>query len=219
MPTIKKYIRDPFPSLSHAAGAVFSGVALNYLLVSAGDNLCAQISGAIFGTTLILLYLASALAHGVTGSPRLERFLEDCDHAAIFLLIAGTYTPVCLLMIPGNLGLALLTCEWIFAAVGIYTVFFLPQASKAFRAGTYLGMGWMFLFAINPLVTTLPISILVWLAGGVLFYSVGSVVFVTGRPSLWAGKFEAHDLWHVFVLSGSSCHFMFVNEHILTLAQ
>ncbi len=212
---MKKYIREPFSSLSHLVGAILSVAALIILLQESGASHRAIIASAVYGISLIILFLASALVHGLHCSPKLESRLEQCDHAAIYFLIAGTYTPVCLLMIRGPLGWSLLIIEWIIAAIGVYMIFFKPGVSKFRRVATYIAMGWLFLFAINPIIIAVPNSLLMWLIAGGLFYSVGSIFFITNRPTLLKEHFEGHELWHVFVLGGSVCHFIFISNYIV----
>lgn len=219
---MKKYIREPLPALSHLFGAVLSVLALIVFLEKSGANERAAFATAVFGVSLILLYLASALTHGVHCSPRLAACFERCDRAAIFLLIAGTYTPLCLLVIKGVGGWALLGIEWLLAFTGIYAVFAKSSVVGSARAGsvqvyTYLAMGWLFIFALDAIVSAVSNSLLAWLLGGALFYSVGTIFFLTNRPTLWRGYFEAHDLWHFFVLGGSACHYIFINRYLATI--
>ena len=212
---MRKYIREPFPALSHLIGAGVSVVAVFFLLQRASGSVKTEISVAIYGMSLIVLYVASALNHGFHCSPPAAERLEQCDYAAIFLLIAGTYTPVCLLVVQGRLGWFLFGFEWLLALIGIFLVFARPSTSAPLRVVIYLAMGWLFLFVLAPIVTAVTTPLLMWLLSGALFYSIGSVFFVTKKPVLWRGYFEAHDLWHVFVLAGSGCHFIFIREYIL----
>lgn len=207
---MKKYIKDPFPALSHLFGAFLSIAALVTLIQKSGTNERAVIASAIYGASLILLYTASALAHGIHCSPEMSERLDRFDYAAIFVLIAGTYTPVCLLIIRGTFGWGMLSAEWILAFFGIYNVFFRPSWPIGVQVLIYLCMGWLVLFALGPIIAAVPNSFLAWMIAGGLFYSVGAIFFVTNRPVLWEGRFDAHDLWHLFVLGGSACHFIFI---------
>ncbi len=213
---MKKYVREPFPALSHLFGAGLSIAALVFLLQKSNTER-ATIACAIYGASLILLYIASTLTHGVHCSPRLISFFERLDHAAIFLLIAGTYTPVCLLIIPGSFGLSLFVCEWIFAILGIYTIFMKPNISKSVRVLIYVIMGWLCLFAIHQIVSAVSTTSLLFLLAGGMIYSIGSIFFLTNKPTLWPGYFDAHDLWHLFVLGGSSCHFVFICNYLVEM--
>jgi hemolysin III len=213
---MKKYIREPFPALSHLLGAGLSMVGLFFLIEKSADSLRAVVASAIFGVSLIVLYLASALTHGLHCSEETLTRIEKYDYAAIFLLIAGTYTPVCLLIIRGPLGWGLLISEWTLAAFGVSSIFFRRHIPKHLRVAIYLIMGWLFLIAINPIISTVPQNDLAWLIGGGLAYSIGSIVFLTNKPNFWRGYFEAHDLWHLFVLAGSTCHFIFIDLSLVT---
>lgn len=214
---MKKYVREPFPALSHLFGAIISIIALIFLLENSEGNLRATIACVIYGSSLIILYVASALTHGVHGSPRLMSYFERFDHAAIFFLIAGTYTPICLLVIPGPVGLSLFICEWILAIMGIYIIFMRPFITRSLRVWLYVIMGWLFLFALHQIIPAVSNASLVLLLGGGLFYSIGTIFFITDKPNLWPGYFDAHDLWHLFVLGGSTCHFVFISKTLIDL--
>ncbi len=214
---MKKYFREPFPAISHLIGAILSVIALISLLQKSGSHRIALLASAIYGGSLILLYLASTLTHGMHSSEKLLSHFERCDHAAIFFLIAGTYTPLCLLIIPGAFGWTLLALEWILAFAGIYTIFIQPDVPKLIRVGIYLCMGWLFIFALGPIIAAVPNTLLSWLFAGVFLYSIGAIFFVTERPNFFPGKFEAHDLWHIFVMGGSTCHFIFISNFLTNL--
>jgi len=211
---MKKYIREPFPALSHFLGVLLSIFGLISLLQVSGNSERATIAVIIYGVSLILLYLASTLAHSIHCSPKTEERLEKLDYAAIFILIAGTYTPICLLVIKGWLGWLLLSCEWLIAFLGIFSLYVKNTFTQGNRTSFYLVMGWMFIFALTPIISAVSNSLLMWLLGGAIFYSVGSIIFVTNKPTLWPGFFDAHDLWHIFVLAGSTSHFIFINRYI-----
>ena len=204
-----KYIKHPFSGLSHAGGAILSLVGLVFLLVAAGGRPWHTISFAIYGATLVLLYTASALFHSIRTSPQGERRLFAFDRAAIYLLIAGTYTPICLLVLPGIWGWSILGVVWGLAILGIVVDILCHCKTPDWaQAVLYLLTGWVVLAAIGPLVKALPLAALLWLAAGCLIYTVGAVICVTNRPRLRPGVFDAHDLWHVLVIGGSVCHFI-----------
>lgn len=208
MTGVRKYFKDPFPGISHFVGAALSIVAMIVLIqLSAGSSL--RITAfAIYGASMILLYLASAINHSLHCGAKVDAILERIDYMAIFLLIAGTYTPVCLIGIPGPLAWAILAAEWIMAAVGIGMVIANRTQSHGVRALMYVIMGWMALIAVTQLTGRLPASAVVWLVVGGVVYSLGAIVYVTNRPHIWPGWFNAHDLWHSMVLAGSTCHFL-----------
>ena len=137
----------------------------------------------------------------------MEMWLDRFDYIAIFILIAGTYTPLCLIALHSPLGMGILTTEWLMAATGIAMTIFGPGVSDRVRSILYVIMGWLAIIAAVPIFHMLSIIALCWLIGGGILYSLGAVVFVSNRPHLWPGKFAAHDLWHCMVLGGSACHF------------
>jgi hemolysin III len=162
---------------------------------------------AIYGVSLILLYSASALYHSLPVSERHLDSLQRLDHSAIFLLIAGTYAPVCLVLLRGAWGWSLLTAEYVLAALGIVSVIAFKSRPDWLRVVLYLGMGWLALIALPALRAILSGAAMAWLLGGGILYTLGTVVYATDRPRLWPGRFGPHDLWHLFVMGGSACHF------------
>ena len=208
--SLRCYVKDPFPGLSHWVGVGLSVAALVVLLVLADGRPLHVVAFAVYGTTLVLLYLASAMAHSLHGSPRTEDRLNRLDFAAIFLLIAGTYTPLCLVALRGALGWGLLIAVWVMAALGVISVLGSRAPRTGLRVTLYLAMGWLAVLGAGRVLEVLPPSGLAWLVAGGVIYSLGAVVFLTNRPNLWPGRFVAHDLWHVMVLAGSACHFMLI---------
>jgi hemolysin III len=204
---IKRWIKDPFPALSHWLGAGLSIAALVLLLVYGHSSAWHAVGFAIYGGCMIFLYTSSALAHSIHCSDKAASRLDRLDYAAIFLLIAGTYTPICLVTLRGPWGWSILGTEWILALLGI--AFVMRKSCPTWlRLTLYIGMGWVCIIAIEPVLSHMPLAGLLWLAAGGLAYTLGAVVFALDRPHLWPGKFAAHDLWHVMVLVGSACHFV-----------
>lgn len=204
---IGKYVKDPFPGLSHWFGFGLAIAALVVLMVLSRGRTLHVVGFAIYGTCLIFLYLASALAHSVHCSPAAEERLNRLDYTAIFLAIAGSYTPICLIALGGTLGWSLLAAVWTIAALGIASVYAFPASKKWPRVAAYLGMSWLAIIAGGHVYAALSPAALGWLLAGGAIYSLGAIVFATDRPHLWPGRFVAHDLWHVMVLAGSACHF------------
>jgi hemolysin III len=193
-------------AITHGAGLLASLIALPVLLwYAAQSHDAARITGAaIFGVTLCLLYTASTLYHAFPPS-RTKRVFRVLDHSAIYLLIAGTYTPFALGPLRGPWGWSLLAVVWTLAAGGVLlktTVGFrYPRLSTA----VYIGMGWMAVVAIKPLMEHVGRTGLIWLVAGGLCYT-GGVVFYSTDRRLWYG----HAIWHLFVAAGSICHFFAV---------
>jgi len=134
--------------------------------------------------------------------------LKRLDHIGIFLLIAGTYTPVCLVSLRGPTGWWMLIAEWGMAVLGIAGILLLKKMPAWLRVVLYLGMGWLAMIALPPLRAALPPAAIAWLLAGGITYSVGVIFYATEWPHYWPGKFDGHDLWHLFVMGGSACHFV-----------
>jgi hemolysin III len=192
-------------SVTHGVGLLLSLVALPTLVVLAATrhDTWQIVGGAIFGATLILLYCASTLYHAIP-SPRAKRVFRVLDHAAIYLLIAGTYTPFALGVLRGAWGWSLLVAVWTLAAIGIVL-----KATRGFRyawasTAVYLLMGWLIVVALRPLVSQIGFGGLAWLLAGGLSYTLGVIFFA------WDRLRYGHMVWHLFVLAGSVCHFIAV---------
>jgi hemolysin III len=201
-------LREPFSAISHFVGACLSVAALVILLVLSHGRPVRIVSFSIYGATLILLFTASTLHHALSVRPRYARRLQRLDHAMIYLLILGSYTPICLLVLRGGWGWSLWGVECGLAVTGMALSLFLRRVPDGVRLALYLGMGWMVVIALAPLRAALTGPQWAWLVAGGLTYSFGAVIFAIDRPHLIPGKFHAHDLWHVFVLAGTFCHFI-----------
>jgi hemolysin III len=206
-------LKEPFPAWSHWLGVLLSAAGLVVLLDRADGRPWHVVAFSIYGASLILLYLASALNHSIICSDRAADRLETFDYAAIFLVIAGTYTPLCLVNLRGPWGWGLLIAAWGIAAFGVASLF-LWRGRSRLRVITYVAMGWLSVVAAAEIIRVLPVAAVVWLIVGGIIYSVGSVVYFTNRPCLWPGRFVAHDLWHCMVLAGSACHFWVVLRYV-----
>jgi len=205
MPRLRGWLHAATAPLALVAGAV---------LVAGSPDGAPRIGTLVFAVSALVLFSVSATMHRGHWSPRTSLVLRRLDHASIFLLIAGTYTPLCLVPLRGPLGWALLVAVWSLAAVGIFGVWAWRSRKTWARVTLYLCMGWLCLLATGEIFRTFPASAIGWLIAGGVFYSVGAAVFVTDRPHLWPGRFMAHDLWHVMVLAASACHFMVMLEFI-----
>ena len=204
------YLREPVNSLSHFVGIILSLVGLVVLTVSSAGEPWRVLSFAVYGGCATLLYTASTLLHGLRVGERAERLLLRLDHAAIFLMIAGSYTPITLITLreySPAWGWALFGIVWGVTLLGVIFKLFWLDAPRWLSTGLYLLMGWLAVVAIGPLLETLPLGGFLWLAGGGLFYSVGAFVFIFERPDPYPGVLGHHELWHFLVLAGSVCHF------------
>lgn len=189
-------------SYSHLLGAVLAaGGAIVLIVLAAGQgNPWKIVSFSVYGAMLLLLYLFSALYHSLRG--RAKDVFRKLDHYAIYLLIAGTYTPFTLVTLRGVWGWSLFGMIWGMAVLGI-VVDSLPQGQRRILPVIiYLLMGWLVLVALKPLLNALPLSGFAWLLAGGVFYTVGIVFFALER---WIK--HGHGIWHLFVLAGSACHY------------
>ncbi|HEX8322334.1 MAG TPA: hemolysin III family protein [Tepidisphaeraceae bacterium] len=211
---LSRWIKDPYCGLSHAGGAVASLIGVVVLLVLTRGGPMLYVGLVVYGISLVLLFTASALAHSLHVGERLGDRLDRFDHAAIFLLIAGTYTPVCLTALRGPWGYTMLSIEGALAVIGVVTVLF-TRVPLTWVSPLYVPMAWLVTIAFVPMVRSMTTATLLWLVVGGVIYSVGAVVYITKRPRLWPGRFGYHDLWHTMVLAGAACHFVAVATLVL----
>jgi hemolysin III len=187
-------------SVSHGAGFLASLAMLPVLVIGAlNDGAAAVVGAAIFGATVALLYLTSTIYHALPAN-RAKRIFQIVDHAAIYLLIAGTYTPFTLGVLRGAWGWTLFGVIWGLAAIGIFVKSVQGIRYPRLSTVVYLAMGWLVLVAIKPLVSTVPAQGLLWLTAGGVAYTAG-VGFYAARRMRYA-----HFVWHLFVLAGTACH-------------
>ena len=194
---------------THAAGLLASvvGVAvLVYLGVSRGEGLHVASAG-VYGATLVALYAASTLYHAFR-RPGVKRVLRVLDHCAIYLLIAGTYTPFVLVGLGGRLGWTLFGVVWAMAAAGIVFKVFATGRFAVVSTAAYVAMGWLGVVALGPLIRSLSGAALLWLLAGGIAYTAGTFFYHRRIP-------YSHALWHVFVLIGSVCHFVAISLYVL----
>ena len=196
--------------LSHAAGVVMSVAALVLMLIRATLHGTAwHIVGAgIFGASLVALYASSTTYHSAK-SPRLRSRLRVIDHATIYVLIAGTYTPFTLVTLNGTVGWIIFSVTWAMALTGIILKLFFTGRFSLLSTLMYVFMGWIILFAVKPLIDNLPLTGIYWLVAGGLSYTVGAIIYSIGKIPL------NHAIFHLFVLLGSCCHIIAVYNYVL----
>ena len=207
-----KIFREPASGFSHLVGAMLSVAGLILLLYVAITNrdVWQIVSFSIFGASMILLYSASATYHLVNASEKAVRILQKIDHSMIFVLIAGTYTPICLTLLRGRLGYSLLALVWSCAAAGIVMKMFFFDIPRLLYTGIYLIMGWIAVFVIVPIYRaggTLP---LVWLLAGGFFYTAGGIIYAVKKPDILPGWLGFHEIFHIFVILGSAAHYVMI---------
>lgn len=211
-------IRDPGSALTHFIAMLLAVFAAIPLLVKAGvtsggRNLLAM---AIFMGSMILLYAASTTYHSVDLSGSKLRVFRKIDHMMIFVLIAGSYTPVCLIVLGGQLGYTLLITVWSIAIAGILIKAFWITCPKWFSSLLYIAMGWVCVGVFGTLWNTLPRTAFLWLLGGGIIYTVGGVIYALKLP-IFNSKYKyfgSHELFHLFVMGGSVCHFIFMYLYV-----
>jgi hemolysin III len=204
------YRGERFNSISHLVGTVFALVALIILIVQTsrqGDP-WKIVSCTIYGTTLLILYTSSTLYHSFQG--RTKKLFRSLDHLSIYLLIAGSYTPLTLVTLRGGWGWTLFGLVWGLALAGILLESFSKKRKNLLTMLIYVSMGWLVLIAVKPLVQTLPSAGLFWLVLGGLFYTVGIVFYVFDKKVR-----HFHGIWHLFVLAGSLCHFITIFFYVI----
>jgi hemolysin III len=196
--------------ISHGIGFLLSIAALVLLVVYASmyGSVWHVVSYSIYGGSLILLYLASTLYHS-TKKPKLRGRLQIFDHAAIYVLIAGTYTPFTLVTLNGTTGWIMFGITWAFALTGIILKIIFTGRFNLLSTIMYVFMGWIVVLAIKPLIQNLPFMGLMWLFAGGVFYTIGAVLY-----SIKSIKYN-HAIFHIFVLAGSFCHFMAIFFYVL----
>lgn len=215
---MEKYLREPVNSLTHLAGAILSLFALIAMLVKGVVNnvsFVAILSIVIFGISLILLYSVSATYHGVITSDKIISRLRKLDHSMIFILIAGSYAPFCLIALGGSKGTIFFATIASIAIAGILFRMLWFDCPRWLQTALYIGLGWAAIFMIKPLSSVLsPISLFLLVLGGIL-YTIGGVIYGLKPKKLQLGKFGFHEIFHIFILLGSLCHFICVFLYLL----
>ncbi|HWR12529.1 MAG TPA: hemolysin III family protein [Rectinemataceae bacterium] len=203
-------IREPFNSLSHLAGAALALPAVGCLLARGAGSFRGTLSIAVYGLSLLTLFMASGIYHASEASPIVLVRLRKFDHAAIYTLIAGTYTPFCLIAFSGFWRWGLLAIIWALALAGVVFTIFIIGLPRGVTAGIYVGMGWLSVFAAREFLAKLAPPTLWWLVAGGILYSLGAVVYATKKGDFFPGKFGFHEIWHIFVLLAAAAHFVSV---------
>lgn len=197
-------------TLTHGLGLVLSLLGAPGLIVMAAryGDVWHVITCSVYGAALVLLYAASTIYHGVQ-EPRWKEILRVVDHACIYLLIAGTYTPFTLVTMGGGWGWTLFGLVWGFALLGICFKLLWTGRFEVVSTVTYVLMGWIALVAVYPIVTQFPFGCIVWILAGGISYTVGVIFYALDtRPYM-------HAIWHLFVLAGSACHYVAVMQYVL----
>ncbi len=212
-------IREPGSAITHLIGMVLAVFASVPLLLKAALDVgrTGIVAMAVFMSSMVLLYGASALYHSVNLSGRGLRIFRKIDHMMIFVLIAGSYTPVCLLVLEPRAGHTLLVAVWGIAAVGMLIKALWITCPKWFSSVLYIAMGWACLSVFGQLWALLPRPAFFWLLAGGIFYTVGGVIYALKLPlfNQLHKNFGSHEIFHLFVMAGSFCHFICMYQYII----
>jgi hemolysin III len=199
-------MREPVSGLIHLFGAFAAAVGLSALVVPASRPFPETLALLVYGSSMLVLFLASSAYHLVNASPGKVAALRKLDHAAIYLLIAGTYTPFCIIAFDGFWKWGFLALIWSLALVGIIVkIFFI--APRWVNVLVYVIMGWLSVLAAGEITAALSTGAVGWLVAGGLIYTLGAVIYVTRRLDFVPGIFGFHEVWHIFVLLGAAAHY------------
>jgi len=204
-----KKLREPVNSLTHWGGALLALAGLIALLIVGWGTPAKVTSLIIYGVSLIFLFSASATYHMVRVKDKALEIFRKVDHAAIYCLIAGTYTPFCVNVFTGFWQWGLLAVVWSLALIGIVLKIFIIRAPRWVNAGIYLLMGWLCVAAIGQMAV-LPTWVLAWMIVGGVTYTLGAIVYMTRIFNFVPGVFGFHEVWHIFVLVAAAAHFVAV---------
>jgi hemolysin III len=219
-------IKEPISALSHFVGILLAVAGLSILVTNAALDATARhvIGFAIFGTCMVLVYTASTLYHWLPLKVSQEKIFRRLDHSAIFMMIAGTYTPVGLVVLAGPVGQMMLALIWSLAIIGIIRLWRRPSRTSGQRgklrwidSGFYVLMGWIAVGFLYPMAQKLSVPALAWLVGGGVAYSVGALIYALKRPNPIPHIFGFHEIFHGFVLLGSFCHFWLMLIYVMPL--
>ncbi len=204
-------------ALTHLGGAIFAIIGMVMLLYNAirSHNTMSIIAFIIFGLSMILLYSTSTIYHFIDASKQKAKLvMRKLDHIMIFVLISGTYTPICLLTLKSAVGYTLLGVVWTITLIGVFIKIFWINAPRWVSSGLYIGMGWISVLVFAPLVKSMALGGVIWLVLGGVMYTVGGVIYGLKRPNIDKPWFGFHELFHLFVLAGTFCHFIMMYFYI-----
>jgi hemolysin III len=200
------WFRDPMSGLTHLSGAVVAAIATMSVVLHSAPGV-RFVASAVFGFSLVLLLLASSAYHLLPLSPAAVRKLRKLDHSSIYVFIAASFTPSCLLLLGDRQGPWVLGVVWSAAALGVLFKLFVLQASRWLTVAPYFAMSGMAVFVVPDLARLLSPAGYAWMWAGAVSYGVGGIVYALKRPDPWPGFFGFHEVWHLLVLAGAYCHF------------
>ncbi|MEI4768286.1 hemolysin III family protein [Psychrobacillus sp. FJAT-51614] len=210
---MNQYIREPFNGLSHLLGALLSLLGLSAMIVKVSIKDASSLSITaiiIFGISMILLYSSSATYHMVIAKDSIIQFLRRLDHSMIYLLIAGTYAPFCLITLKGTIGYLLFTVISIIAICGVLFKMIWFKCPRWISTALYIGMGWIIVFLAVPLTEKIGTQGIFYLVLGGVLYTIGGIIYGLKPKIAFISKLGFHEIFHIFILLGTLCHFICV---------
>ncbi len=217
--TMKKHIKDPGSAITHFIGMLMAVFAAIPLIIKAAHepSRIYLISISIYAVSLILLYAASTTYHTFDRSEKVNTILKKIDHMMISVLIAGSYTPICLLVLDRSIGIPMLIVVWSIALVGILLKAFWVYCPKWVSSVLYIGMGWTCVLGFTQLLNSMSPAAFGWLLAGGLIYTIGGIIYALKLPifNMKHKNFGSHEIFHLFVMGGSACHFIVMYAFIL----
>ena len=212
-------IREPGSAITHFIAMMMAIIASSPLLVKAAldGNRTTVFAMAVFMGSMVLLYGASTVYHSLVVRDKILKVFRKLDHMMIFVLIAGSYTPVCLIVLGGRSGYTLLAAVWGIAAAGMLVKALWINCPKWFSSIIYIAMGWVCLFVFRELLITLSLVAFLWLLAGGLIYTAGGVIYALKLPVFNEKhkEFGSHEVFHLFVMAGSLCHYIVIYSYVL----
>lgn len=217
--TITQHIKDPGSAITHFIGMLMAVFAAVPLLIKAAHepSRIYIVSIAVYAASLILLYAASTTYHTFDKSDKINTILKKIDHMMISILIAGSYTPICLLVLKGRTGIILLSIVWGIAIAGILLKAFWVYCPRWISSVLYIGMGWTCVLAFTQILNSMPPAAFGWLLAGGIIYTVGGIIYALKLPIFnnRHKNFGSHEIFHLFVMGGSACHFIVMYAFVL----
>lgn len=215
---MKFKIKDPGSAITHFIGMVLALAASVPLLIKAAQapGLTHVFALGIFITSMVLLYAASTIYHTLDISPKVNQTLRKVDHMMIFILIAGTYTPICMLVLGDGTGRTMLALVWGIAIIGMLINALWITCPKWFSSLIYIAMGWICVLAFGKITSALPKAAFFWLLAGGIIYTVGGIIYALKLPffNTKHKNFGSHEIFHLFVMGGSLCHYIMMYAYV-----
>ncbi|WP_240627371.1 PAQR family membrane homeostasis protein TrhA [Thermoflavimicrobium daqui] len=210
-------MKEPVNTWTHFITFLAAIVGLVFLILLSYKNVSTLITMTIYGVSIILLYGASSLYHWVRTSPRKELILRKIDHCAIYLFIAGSYTPVFYHGLDGIWKWIMLPAVWVLALIGIFLKIWYIHAPRAVTASFYVSLGWIAVIPFAKLFQNLPVGAIILMFVGGIFYTIGAIIYATKCFNFFPNRFGFHEIFHLFVMAGSTVHFFMMVLYIIPL--